>query len=166
MILDAGNSIIKAKIGRRGRGEIAFPHVFKPLTEVEYSSIVSRSGKQSSLQDYIRINGQPYVVGESAERHSVHTQRTGSSRYTRDYYGIFTAAVLGRFYERGTEVSIFGSHPPGDAVYRDDLMKSVIGDWTVEVDGRERRFQVTYANTFDEPVGGLMNVLLTEDGQH
>ncbi|MGB6375857.1 MAG: hypothetical protein WBG24_03945, partial [Syntrophobacteria bacterium] len=27
-------------------------------------------------------------------------------------------------------------------------------------------FKVSYANTFDEPVGGLMNVLLTEDGQH
>lgn len=25
---------------------------------------------------------------------------------------------------------------------------------------------MSYANTFDEPVGGLMNVLLTEDGQH
>jgi hypothetical protein len=45
-------------------------------------------------------------------------------------------------------------------------MKSVIGDWSVELDGHERQFKVTYANTFDEPVGGLMNVLLTEDGQH
>ena len=45
-------------------------------------------------------------------------------------------------------------------------MKSVIGDWSVEIEGRERQFKVTYANTFDEPVGGLMNVLLTEDGQH
>ena len=45
-------------------------------------------------------------------------------------------------------------------------MKSVIGEWQVEVDGHERYFRVTYANTFDEPVGGLMNVLLTEDGQH
>ena len=34
------------------------------------------------------------------------------------------------------------------------------------MDGNERRYKVTYANTFDEPVGGLMNVLLTEDGQH
>ena len=166
LVLDAGNSIIKAKIARREHGEIAFPHAFKPLTEVEYSSIVSRAGKQSSLQDYIRINGQPYVVGESAERHGVHTQRTGSSRYTRDYYGVFAAAVLGRFYDRRMEVSIFGSHPPGDAMYRDDLMKSVIGDWTVEKEGRECHFRVTYANTFDEPVGGLMNVILTEDGQH
>jgi hypothetical protein len=42
----------------------------------------------------------------------------------------------------------------------------VIGDWTVEIAGSECKFRVTYANTFDEPVGGLMNVLLTEDGQH
>jgi len=105
IVLDAGNSIIKAKIARREHGEIAFPHALKPLTEAEYTSIVSRSGKQGSSQDYVRINGQPYVVGESAERHGVHTQRTGSSRYIRDYYGIFAAAMLGRFYERGMEVS-------------------------------------------------------------
>jgi hypothetical protein len=35
----------------------------------------------------------------------------------------------------------------------------------VEIGGLELKFEVTYANTFDEPVGGLMNVLLTEDGQ-
>ena len=37
MILDAGNSIIKAKITRRERGEIAFPHALKHLTEAEYA---------------------------------------------------------------------------------------------------------------------------------
>jgi hypothetical protein len=166
MVLDAGNSIIKAKIARRERGEIAFPHALKPLTEAEYHSIISRAGKKNTLADYIRINGQGYVVGESAERHGVHTQRTGAARYTRDYYGLFAAAMIGRFYERGLEVAVFGSHPPGDAIYREDLMKSVIGEWTVEMDGHERCYRVTYANTFDEPVGGLMNVLLTEDGQH
>ena len=44
LILDAGNSVIKAKIARRERGEIAFPHALKPLTEAEYSNILSRSG--------------------------------------------------------------------------------------------------------------------------
>jgi hypothetical protein len=63
-------------------------------------------------------------------------------------------------------VSVFGSHPPGDVRFRQDLMKAVLDDWDVEVNGRERRFRVSYANTFDEPVGGLMNVILTEDGQH
>lgn len=104
LVLDAGNSVIKAKIARRERGEIAFPHALKPLTEADYKSILSRSGKQSTLQDYVRINGQPFVVGESAERHGVHSQRTGSSRYAKDYYGIFAAAVLGRFYEKGVRV--------------------------------------------------------------
>ena len=46
------------------------------------------------------------------------------------------------------------------------MMKSVIGEWSVEMEGRERCFRVGYANTFDEPVGGLMNVLLADDGQH
>ncbi len=97
MILDAGNSIIKAKIARREQGEIAFPHAFKPLTEAECTSIVSRSSKLNALHDYVRINGQPYVVGESAQQHGVHTQRTGSSCYTRDYYSIFAAEILGSF---------------------------------------------------------------------
>jgi len=64
------------------------------------------------------------------------------------------------------EVSIFASHPPGDAKYREDLMKSVIGDWHVEARGAERHYRLCYANTFDEPVGWLMNALLTEYGQH
>jgi hypothetical protein len=75
-------------------------------------------------------------------------------------------AALARLYGQGREVAIFGSHAPGDVKYRQDLMKSVIGEWTVEVGKRETSFRVIYANTFDEPVGGLMNVLLTEDGQH
>jgi hypothetical protein len=166
MILDAGNSIIKAKIARRESGELAFPHALQPLTENEYTTILSRAGKQAPPLDYMRINGQPYVIGESAERHGLVTQRNGASRYTRDYYGIFAAAALGRLYERGGDVKVFGSHPPGDVQFRQDLMSSVVGDWAVEVGGTERKFRVTYANTFDEPVGGLLNVLLTEDGQH
>jgi len=166
LVLDAGNSVIKAKIARREHSEVSFPHALKQLTESEYNNILSRSKTSGMSTDYMRINRQAYVIGESAERHGVHTQRTGSARYTRDYYGIFAAAVLGRLYDRGREISIFGSHPPGDVKFRQDLMEAVIGDWDVETKGRESHFRVTYANTFDEPVGGLMNILLTEDGQH
>jgi hypothetical protein len=163
MILDAGNSIIKAKIAN---GEIAFPHAIQPLTEGEYQKIISRASINGNSADYIRVNGKPYVIGESAERHGVLIQRSGSARYTRDYYGILAVAALARLYERGREVAIFGSHAPGDVKYREDLMKSVVGEWTVENGIRKTSFNVIYANTFDEPVGGLMNVLLTEDGQH
>jgi len=166
MVLDAGNSIIKAKIARRENGEIAFPHAMKQLTESEYERITNRTGLQNQSKDYLRINDKPYVVGESAERHGLITQRTGTARYSRDYYGVMAAAALGRLYDRSREVSVFGSHPPGDVQFRQDLMESVVGDWYVEIKGKECRFKVNYANTFDEPVGGLMNVILTEDGQH
>jgi hypothetical protein len=166
MVLDAGNSIIKAKITRRENGEIAFPHAMKHLTESEYGKITIRSGMQNQSVDYLRINGKPYVVGESAERHGQITQRTGTARYTRDYYGVLVAVALSLLYDRSREVSVFGSHPPGDVQFRQDLMGSVVGDWVVEIKGKVLHFRVSYANTFDEPVGGLMNVILTEDGQH
>ena len=163
MILDAGNSIIKSKTATR---EAAFPHALRVLTETEYEQILTRAGRAGPPPDYLRINGQPYVVAESAERHGALTRRSGASRYRKDYYGVFVAAALARLYERGGDVALFGSHPPGDVAFREELMRAAVGDWHVEVGGKERAFRVTYANTFDEPVGGLMNVILAEDGQH
>jgi hypothetical protein len=166
MVLDAGNSIIKAKIARRENGEIAFPHALRQLTENEYQKILSRATTKGLSRNYLRVNGTPYVVGERAERHGVISQRTGASRYTRDYYGILAVAALAKLYERGREISVFGSHAPGDVEFREDLMRSVVDEWEVEMAGNRSKFKIVYANTFDEPVGGLMNVLLTEDGQH
>ena len=98
MILDAGNSITKAKTVNR---EVVFPHAIQALTEGEYRKITSRASVNGNSADYIRVNGNPYVVGESAERHGVFVQRSGSARYTRDYYGILAVATLVRLYERG-----------------------------------------------------------------
>ena len=36
IVLDAGNSIIKAKIARREQGELAFPYAVKLLTSPNY----------------------------------------------------------------------------------------------------------------------------------
>ena len=130
MILDAGNSIIKAKVARRDRNEVSFPHALRQLTESEYQSILARSNSSSSLIDYVRINGQPYVIGESAERHEVLTQRNGTARYSRDYYGVLAAAALGRLYDRSREMSIFSSHPPGDVRFREDPMKALVNGET------------------------------------
>jgi hypothetical protein len=79
---------------------------------------------------------------------------------------VLEAISLAQLYGRGREVAVFASHPPGDVKYREDLMKSIIGEWEVECGQTKSNFRVNFANTFDEPVGGLMNVLLTEDGQH
>jgi len=166
MVLDAGNSIIKAKIARREHGEISFPHAIRQLSESEYEKILSRAHTSINSHDYFRVNGKPYVAGESAERHGLVTPRSGTARYTEDYCGVLAAISLARLYSRGREVAAFASHPPGDVKYREDLMKSIIGEWEVETSQAKANFRVIYTNTFDEPVGGLMNVLLTEDGQH
>ena len=166
MVLEAGNSIIKAKIARREQGEIAFPHAILQLSESEYEKILVRARINGNSNDYFRINGKPYAVGESAERYGIVTPRSGTARYTKDYCGVLAAISLARLYERGREVAVFASHPPGDVKYREDLMKSIIGEWEVETGQSKANFRVAYVNTFDEPVGGLMNVLLTEDGQH
>lgn len=162
VVLDAGNSIIKAKMGDK---ELSFPHALRRLTESEYKQVIDRSGPNGPPPDYIRVNDEYYVIGESAERHGTLTRRTGAARYTRDYYGVFVAATLARITEWGVNVSVFGSHPPGDVIYRDNLMESAASDWNVESGGKERNFRVNYVNTFEEPVGGLMNLLLTEDGR-
>lgn len=163
LVLDAGNSVIKARLGEK---ELSFPHAIRRLTESEYRQVVERAGHSGPPLDYLRVNDDYYVIGESAERHGTVTRRTGAARYTRDYYGVFVAATLARVTDWGVNMSVFGSHPPGDVIYRDNLMESAAGDWNIEVGGKERRVRVNYVNTFEEPVGGLMNLLLTEDGRH
>ncbi|HLA45870.1 MAG TPA: hypothetical protein VJZ27_20650, partial [Aggregatilineales bacterium] len=74
--------------------------------------------------------------------------------------------TLARLYDEASEIALFGSHAPKDVAFRDRLMRAAIGKWTVDMGGMHKEFRVTYANTFDEPVGGLMNVLLTDDGLH
>ena len=44
MVLDSGNSIIKAKIARRDRGEVSFPHALRKLTGTEYFRIINQTG--------------------------------------------------------------------------------------------------------------------------
>jgi hypothetical protein len=163
LVLDAGNSIIKARLGEN---EITYPHALRKLTETEYQQVVERSGPSGPPLDYVRVNDEYYVLGESAERHGTITRRTGAARYTADYYGVFVAATLARITDWGVHMALFGSHPPGDVIYRDNLMEAAAGDWNVEVGGKERRLRINYVNTFEEPVGGLMNLLLAEDGKH
>lgn len=163
LVLDAGNSIIKFKNGS-GR-EDEFPHALKELTETEYKHILARNNDRAP-DHYIRVNGKPYAFGEQAERHGTLTLRYGAERYAKEYYGVLVAIALARMFSKGGEVALFGSHAPGDVEYRDELMQAGAGTWHVEYEGKELAFKVNYANTFDEPQGGLMNVVLADDGTH
>ena len=56
LVLDSGNSIIKAKVARRQNSEVAFPHAMKQLTENEYGKITKRAGISKQFSDYLLIN--------------------------------------------------------------------------------------------------------------
>jgi hypothetical protein len=163
IVLDAGNSLIKFKRNDGVEGE--FPHALKAISETELGHIKTRAGGKLPL-GYARVNGQPYAYGDQAERYGVVDRRVRAARYTADYYGVFAALATALSYQRGGDYALFGSHAPSDVDYRDDLMNAAAQQWEVEIDDRTTTYDVKYVNTFDEPQGGLMNVILTEDGTH
>lgn len=163
LIIDAGNSIIKART--KSGQEAWFPHALLPLSEADYERVIKRAGPAGPGPDYLRVNGKPYVVGASAERHGVITRHTGAARYIKDYYGVLVIAAAARLFDRGGELAIFGSHAPGDVDYRDDLMDAIMGSWSVQTADGAKQFNVTYANAFDEGLGGWANVVLARDGR-
>jgi hypothetical protein len=162
VVLDAGNAIIKAKSASK---EIKFTHAIKPLSEMDWER--DTRGGNAINEDYVRVNGAPYLIGTTAERKTLKksTFRTGASRYTKDYYGVFMATALSRLYSKSMKnLFLFASHAPGDYVFRENLMRSAIGDWCVEVGGQALAFSVDEVDCFDEPNGGASNLLYTEDG--
>ena len=163
MILDVGNSLIKARRLSDG-SEVVFNHALAELTEAEYQHLLTRTNGKPSA-DYIRVNGKPYAYGWQAERYDL-IRRSRANKYTPDYYGVFAAIALAQLFNKNADVSVYGSHPPGDVDYRDNLMDSAIGCWHTEIEGQEHAFNVDYVNTFEEPLGGFYNVVLAGDGKH
>lgn len=161
VVLDAGNSIIKA---RSPENEIHFRHALVRLTDAEFSEIFARA-QYKIPPGYVRVNGIPYAYGERAESRGVITRQRGAARYHREYYGTLAAIALTQIYpSASTETLVYGSHAPQDIHYAKDLTRAVIGTYHCEFGDVERHYKVSGAATFDEPLGGLMNVMLTHDG--
>lgn len=159
-IADIGNEQIKVKAAK---SELTFPHALIELSDNEWQQLEHR--RATNHPDYAIVNGTPYVFGESAFRHSAITRRKGAERYDRHYYGVLAAVAMARLYQMSmTHVFWFGSHAPQDVDYADALMESVIGAHHVIHNGKDLHFVVQDGSTFDEPLGGAMNVYLTEQG--
>src|SRR5579859_1309908 len=161
IILDSGNETIKSV--RWDGSEDKFTHALIELSSADLRSI--RSSHRGELPvGYAVVNDKFYAYGEIAERYGDVIRRQRASKFTKDYYGVIAAIALSRQYEQSGTYSLFGSHAPGDVEYRDELMASAMGNWTVEFGAKISAYKINYCNTFDEPLGGLYNLLLTKDG--
>lgn len=161
VILDLGHGLIK--VGTLTGKELTIPHALFELTDARYSDIVKRA-RGGQGDDYARIAGIPYVTGASALSAGVIHKRERADRYAREYYGVLAAQTIARLIGGG-DVILFAAHPPGDANYTDELANSILGKWHVEMNGRETDVNVVECFTFDEPLGGLSNVMLTQQGK-
>jgi hypothetical protein len=159
LVLDGGNALIK---WRTTSSEGSFIAAMAELPEHTYHTIMSRPGIAGM---YMMINGAPFVFGEHAERHSITPKLAGAGRYTPGYYGRFVAAALVDAYpDSGGDVMLFASHPPGHAAHRDALLKSAIGTYEIVTKNGTRTYRVVAANAYDEPLGGIMHLVLNNDG--
>lgn len=165
-ILDSGNSIIKSRTSGK---EDDFPHALIALTTTEFDQIVARHSKSSRNvevpEGYALVNGAAFAYGNAALRRGNLNRQQGAARYTKEYYGVLSAIALARLYPRSTDIELFASHSPRDAQYSDALSDAALGDWHIQIGEQQTRIGVDMVYTFDEPVGGLMNVLLTQDGK-
>lgn len=162
LYLDFGNAIIKWVMPST-KTEASVLHAIHRLSETQWNQVAGRVGKAPA--GYIKVNGVPYVVGDAALRHGIPTKPLGASRYIPEYYGVAVCfAVVASGAQTVKNVTLYGSHAPGDVDYAPYLKQASIGVWHVEYMGQKHQFRVTNAYTFDEPMGGFCHFVLSTDG--
>ncbi len=133
------------------------------MSDADWELIAGRNAFSNA--NYIKVNGKPYVFGELAQKHGVNITRTGADRYERGYYGVLLAGTMARLFDTDVgDVTVFASHPPSDRQYYRELIQALKGRWLVEANGDKFDFLVADVRTYDEPVGGLMNLLIDDEG--
>lgn len=160
--IDKGNWGVKAVTTNR---ETFFRHAMKPLTQAQWETAHQRIN--GGHEDYLIINGQPYVFGQSAIRSGNHQTLLGAERYQRTYYGPFAAAAMFRCFDRSMKrLHVISTHAPRDIDYRRDIAASIEGEWEVEDGaGKKLTFKVVWAKQMDEPISGVRNVMFTNRGK-
>ncbi len=168
LVLDLGHSLWK---GKRSTGaEHVMPHAIVEISNAQYADALARY-KKNLPKDIFKVNGKAFATGASAEAYGMIQRFKGAERYKPQYFGVSAMAmILGLYEGNKLNIEIFASHPPQHVQYADDLIDSLFGvhngEWQLEHGERSVSVSVDYVNTFDEATGGIMNVMLNEDGAH
>jgi hypothetical protein len=166
LILDNGNWKVKAISGQT---KISFLHQIAPIMEHEYTQGLERYAA-AQHGDFIQVDGEYYVVGETAERYNV-IRRQGAPRYTRGYYGVLFAAAVARAASslgardakglytdlKREGLHVMASHASRDYAFRGNLEKAILGKWDFVSGGSRFTFKVHSVDTYEEPFGGYAN---------
>lgn len=141
-----------------------FRHAIAPLTDSQWSRV---AGTASGLPEgYIKVNGLPYAVGDSARRHQIKHRPTGAERYHEMYYGIGLAMAMSQAFDsKSGKVQLRATHAPHDFDYTSDLEHAALGVWQIESHKGEQVFNVTEVKTLDEPLGGFYHFVLNKSGR-
>lgn len=164
VVFDGGNSLWKTVLFNSElapeKKELVIPHaIVEDEGGSRFANIQRRFyGSESNDPDWIRIDNRYFVIGVSAETEGVVTRRTGSAKYTRDYFGVaFMASLLHGLGDSHNNIHVYASFPPGDSAYVDDLVNSIIGKWYVgTASGKIINFHIRSVQPFDEPLGGYI----------
>ncbi len=164
VVLDSGNARIKTLVPAKvSENDVMFDvlHAIAPLTHSEWQRVVSRGIPQG----YLKVNGDPYAVGDSARRHTISERPKGAQRYRKGYYDIILANSLSRAFTKSvSDISLFASHAPRDFEYAENLKRSALGTYEIECSTGTLLFDVKRVETYDEPVGGYSEYTLNRDG--
>jgi hypothetical protein len=183
VVVDLGNSLLKAMLEGRFDTVKVIPHSVKFLTKAEFDSVYERMengagrGTESttSMFKYFKrdkTTGQDVefycVVGQHAETNGADARRAGGPKYDSDYYPALAIAMLLHLLPKGHEdIQIVAAFPPGDIHFTSTLRASLGGRHDVTLaDGRKISYAVRAVSVFDEPVGGMWNFMLSNDGIH
>jgi hypothetical protein len=163
LIIDAGNAWVKAVCDNQS---IAFPHAIAPVMPHEYEDGLKRYGKSNAL-DFVRINGNAFIIGETAEWYQ--TQHlTGEPKYTREYYGVLFAGVIARIFRDFPDtinggLQVVASHASRDYEFHRLLIDSIRGRWSFDVGGVHYGFNVSLVETFEECFGSYARCAFQHD---
>lgn len=182
VVCDVGNSIVKImlvwvqtfKVGGDTKtyvcwSYVTYPHAIRRLGKRGFEDIQLRAkrGVNAATLDksIFMYKDDAVMIGENAEA-TAEPRRTGGPKFQKDYYPYLFLHGLLRLLPDGHEnihaVMLF---PPGDHRFVEDLMNTTGGVHTVtQTNGKRVTYKIKHVDAVDEPVGGLTDYLLYDNG--
>lgn len=172
IIIDPGNTDVKAMVHARWGEEKAFPHSVRKVAGEDYRTLALSYKNQMANFDgtaIFEIKGLGgFVVGRHAEQAGSGIRLIGVDKYRRDHLGALLIAALIQLYPAGhSDVHLVITHPAKITTDNmKDLWKSVKGRFEIRIaDGREVAYNITEVIPYEEPVASFQTFALTTEGK-